>query len=190
MNAELEKPMFMDGLMSIDPLVRQLRDESVRSLIRLRTFEIATRRSSFLIHFAQATQIMLMLLATAGAIYTFISPVKSFEGLTAILAGAALAIQLLVKSLGWESQRDRNRTMVVALRPLRERYRILINEIHGGMTDTERIRRDSEVLAGELNGLYAGAPETTRYQERKALLELNMKHDAVSDADLARLLEN
>ena len=79
MNAELEKPMFMDGLMSIDPLVRHLREESIRSLIRLRTFEIAARRSSLLIHVAQAIQIILMLLATAGATYTFVAPVKSYE---------------------------------------------------------------------------------------------------------------
>jgi hypothetical protein len=103
---------------------------------------------------AKMVMLALSALAALSIVLTLFRPAREYQITAAILATAALALQIASVAYGIEARVHSHRLLAHRLWLMCEQYRGLLTEIHDGLLDNASILRRREMLSEQLHAMY------------------------------------
>ena len=131
----------------------------------------------------------LLALATGSIVLSLFRPAREYQIVAAVLAGVALAVQVVTVAYGIEARVYAHRLVAHRLWMICERYRALLTEIQDGLVEDAAILRRREVLSEQVHTIYEqGFPLDEQAYESMRQLPLESRGDAITDAQLDQLV--
>src|SRR5438477_3522108 len=138
---------------------------------------------------AKMAMLGLLALATGSIVLSLFRPAREYQIVAAVLAGVALAVQVVTVAYGIEARVYAHRLVAHRLWMICERYRALLTEIQDGLVEDAAILRRREVLSEQVHTIYEqGFPLDEQAYESMRQLPLESRGDAITDAQLDQLV--